>query len=168
MPDKSCNAYRGFTLVELVITIIIISVLSAVAISNITARNQHSVTVQADQFRRALSHLQLLAISQSLRLRLSTSSTNYTAVSCTTSACTSTAALTDPATGQSFSVDLTDGAAIAPANNILDFDSLGRPQSSGSLKITTSTYTLSGNGNCVQISVLPITGFASAGAPYAC
>lgn len=152
----------GFTLVELVIAIVIIGILSAVVITNISARAQHSVTVQADEFRRNLSHLQLLAISQSSRLRLSVNAagTNYTVVSCTTSACTATSALTDPVTGQNFSVDLTDGVTLAPASNILDFDSLGRPQSGGNLITAARSYTLSGNSRSVSVTVLPITGFA--------
>ncbi|NJD36057.1 MAG: prepilin-type N-terminal cleavage/methylation domain-containing protein [Betaproteobacteria bacterium] len=154
----------GFTLVELIITIIIMGILSAVVMANISARAQHSVTAQADEFRRNLSHLQLLAISQGLRLRLSVnaSGTNYTVVSCTTPACTSTNPVIDPATGLNFSVDLIDGVTLAPASDNLDFDSLGRPVSGAALLTGTParSYTLSGSDRSVTVSVLPITGFA--------
>lgn len=160
----------GFTLVELVITIVLVGVLSAVAVTKISTQAKHSTVVQADAFRRDLSHLQLLAISQGLRLRLlvNGAGTNYSVVSCSTSACTTTNALTDPATGQSFSVNLTDSVTLAPVSSTLDFDSLGRPQSGGSLMSASKSYILSGSGNCVAVNVLPITGFASSGLPYAC
>lgn len=152
----------GFTLVEFIIVIILAGILSATAVITISAQTEHSVTTQADELRRNLSHIQLLAISQSQRLRLSVNAvgTNYTVVSCTTSACAATNALIDPATGQNFSVALTGGVTLAPTSNILDFDSLGRPQSAGSLISTARTYTLSGSGRSVSVTVLPITGFA--------
>jgi len=158
----------GFTLMEMVITMVLIGILSAVALTNLRAQAQHSVTVQADQLRRDLSHIQLLAISRASRLRLTvnTAGTNYTVTTCPTgSVCTNSSSfigLIDPATGVNFSVALTDGATLSPANSILDFDSLGRPQSAGSLiaTIPAVTYTLSGSGRSVLVKVLPITGFA--------
>lgn len=160
----------GFTLVELVIAMVLVGVLSAVAVTKISAQAQHSVTVQADEFRRNLSHMQLMAISQGLRLRLlvNAAGTNYSVFSCLTSACTVTNAATDPATGQNFSLNLTDGVTMAPVSSSLDFDSLGRPQSGGTLISAARSYVLRGSGNCVAVDVRPITGFASAGLPYGC
>lgn len=157
---------RGFTLIEFVAVIVMIGILSSAVMTSMQASLQLSVSTQADQFRRNLSHIQLLAISRGSRLRLTVNAagTNYTVVSCDTSACSTTSAVTDPATGLNFSMNLSDGVTLAPTSNTLDFDSLGRPQASGSL-ITTSparTYTLSGNGRSVQVTVLPITGFAQA------
>jgi prepilin-type N-terminal cleavage/methylation domain-containing protein len=154
----------GFTMVELVMVMVVIGVLSAVVMMNFNASAQHAVTADADQFRRNLSHVQLLAMSRSTRLRLTVAGDglSYTVTSCTTSSCTATTAVTDPATGQNFSVALSAGVALAPAGDVVDFDSLGRPQSAGSL-ITANparTYTLSGSGRSVTVSVLPVTGFA--------
>lgn len=160
----------GFTLLELVITMVFVGILAAVTVTRISALAQHSVTVQADVFRRDLSHIQLLATSNGSRLRLLVNSggTNYSVVTCTTSACTTTATLTDPATGANFNVNLTDNVKLTPVSSTLDFDSLGRPQAGGSLITTARSFTLSGSGNCVDVSVRPITGFASSGLPYAC
>lgn len=153
---------NGFTMVEFVIVMLIIGILSTVVALQFGAQEKHSVTVQADQFRRDLSHLQLIAISQSKRLKLSTAAGAYTVAVCTTSACGATTALTDPVTGAPFSVTLTDGVALAPVGT-LDFDSLGRPQSGGSLITATRTYTFSVTGRSVDVTVLPITGFAQTG-----
>lgn len=152
---------RGFTLIELVITLVMMGILSAVVVTDISARAQHSVTTQADQFRRNLSHLQLLAISRGARLRLTVAAGGggYSVATCATSACTTRSALVDPETGANFSVVL-DGVTLSPAGNILDFDSLGRPQSGGSLITATRSYTLTGSGRSVSVTVLPVTGFA--------
>ena len=152
---------RGFTLIELVITMVMMGILSAVVVTDISAKAQHSVTTQADQFRRNLSHLQLLAISRGARLRLTVAAggAGYSVATCATSACTTRSALVDPETGANFSVVL-DGVTLSPAGNILDFDSLGRPQSGGSLINATRSYTLTGSGRSVSVTVLPVTGFA--------
>jgi hypothetical protein len=84
----------------------------------------------------------------------------YSVATCATSACTTRSALVDPATGLNFSVTLTDGVTLSPAGNILDFDSMGRPQSGGSLITATRSYTLTGSGRSVSVTVLPVTGFA--------
>ena len=149
---------RGFSLIELVIVVVVVSILAATVAISFNSSKQHGVTVQADEFRRNLSSIQLLAISQGKRLRLSVASGDYT-VKCHDAACTSLGAVVmGPVT-------LTDATITA---STLDFDTLGRPLSDGSLINTARTYTLSGSGNCVKVTVLPITGFASSGAPYAC
>ena len=145
---------------------VVIGILSAAAAIWLTARTAHSATVQADQFRRNLSHIQLLAISTGARLRLTVASDSYTVTSCPTPSCSPTNPVTDPASGQNFSVSLTDGVTLS--GTTLDFDSLGRPQLNGNWITSNTTYTLSGSGTCVDISVRPLTGFASAALPRAC
>jgi type II secretory pathway pseudopilin PulG len=151
---------------EFIVVTVMIGILSAAVMTNMQAGFRHSVTTQADQFRRNLSHIQMLAISRGSRLRLTVNATgtNYTVVSCDTSACSTTSSVTDPATGLNFSMNLTDGVTLAPTSNTLDFDSLGRPQAGGSLitTIPARTYTLSGSSRSVQVTVQPITGFAQA------
>lgn len=150
---------KGFTLTELVITIILIGIMSAVVINNINAKARHGVTTQSDIFRRDLSRIQLMAISQGKRLRLSVGLGGYTVYECPDAACASPVTVaTDTSTGQPFVVTLTDAAFTA--SSTLEFDSLGRPQSGGSLVTVVRSYTLSGNGRSVSVTVLPITGFA--------
>lgn len=162
MMRKSCG---GFTLVELVITIIVMGILSAVVLTNIGAKAQHSVTAQADEFRRALSHMQLLAISQGVRLKLSVVAAGYSVCTALTATCDAASAINDPATGAPFSVALTDGAAFTSGTGNYYFDSLGRPVSAatGAALVTgTTSFSLNGVGRAtdVTVAVLPITGFA--------
>lgn len=165
---------RGFSLVELVIVIVVLGILSAVVITNIGAKTQHSVTTQADQFRRNLSHLQLLAISQGARLKLVVTPAtlptpdSYSVCLADVVTCDSSTALPDdPVSGGRFSVNLTDGVKFTdPAvATPYYFDSLGRPvqDATGSALVSgTTTFKLNGVGRAtpVTVTVLPITGFA--------
>lgn len=162
MMSKNCG---GFTLIELVITIIVLGILSAVVLTNINAKAQHSVTAQADEFRRNLSHLQLLAISQGGRLQLSVGSGGYSVCTAATATCDTASAINDPATGAPFSFALTDGAAFTSGTGTYYFDSLGRPvaAATGAALVTgTISFNLNGVGRAtdVTVSVRPITGFA--------
>ena len=168
MPPRVARE-SGFTLAELVIVMVVLGILSVAAAINVRGRTQQSVTVRADELRRTLSHLQWLALSGNQRLRLSLKSggSGYAAYVCTSAACTTTTALTDPMTGSPVDVSLSsDGVTIAVSpNDDLDFDGLGRPALSGSLLTASSparTYTLSGGGRSVTVTVQPLTGFAKA------
>jgi prepilin-type N-terminal cleavage/methylation domain-containing protein len=160
------NRYEsGVTLIELVITLVVIGVLSAVAVANIDARAKHSVTVQADEFRRALSHLQLMAISQGNRLKLTVTSSGYSVCSAVTTPCNAAGAMTDSATGSAFSVALSDGVSFVSGIGDYYFDNLGRPATAATgagLVTATSSFGLNGVGRAtaVTVTVLPITGFA--------
>ena len=155
----------GATLIELVITMVVVGILSAVVVANLDASAKHSVTTQADEFRRALSHLQLLAMNQGSRLKLSVTSSAYSVCAAATSPCNASSAITDTATGNAFSTTLVDGASFISGTGDYFFDSLGRPVTAAtgaSLITATSTFALNGVGRAtaVTVTVLPITGFA--------
>ncbi len=159
------NPARGFTLIELLIMIVIIGVLSAAGILNFNAQNQHSVTVQADELRRDLSHLQLLAISGNGRLKLTVAANSYAICTATVTNCIAAKAIIDTSTGEPFSATLTDGATFISGSGDYYFDGLGRPvinATSSTLVAAKSSFQLNGvsRGNPVTVTVLPITGFA--------
>lgn len=157
----------GFSLIELVITMVILGVLSAVVFVNFGAKTQHGVIIQADEFRRNLSHIQLLAISQGVRLKLSVVSAGYSVCAASTTTCDPTNpnnAITDPATGDKFNVTLTD-ATFTVGTGLHYFDTLGRPvvgASAATLVPGTTLFTLAGGGQSASVTVLPVTGFAQA------
>jgi prepilin-type N-terminal cleavage/methylation domain-containing protein len=162
MYSKHCG---GFSLIELVVVIVMTGVLSAVAVISINAKAQHSATVQADQFRRDLSHLQLLAISQANRLKLTVASTGYSVCLAATVTCNLANAIANPATGAAFSVLLTDGVGFTGGTGDYYFDSLGRPVAGATgVALVADPILFSVNGvgrtTAVDITVLPITGFA--------
>lgn len=171
LPDKYVNDLilvvpqmryptRGFTLIELVMVVVVISILTATVMFNFNTQRQHAVVVQADEFRRAVSHAQLIAISQGVRLQLTTTATGYSVRICSDTQCnTATGPMTDPVTGGPFTADFS-GDNITLSVGAVDFDSLGRPQSSGALRTTPSTFTFTSGDNSESVSILPITGFA--------
>ena len=153
--------HQGFTLIESVIVVVVLAIMSTTVMISLNAGRQHAVVVQADELRRAISHAQLIAISQGVRLRLTTTSTSYTVSTCSNTACSTTSALIDPATGSTFTTSFAS-ENVTLSGGPLDFDSMGRPQSSGSLLSSTTTFSFAGGGNTVTVSVLPLTGFAIA------
>ena len=139
--------------------------MAAVATTTISAKAQHSVTVQADQFRRDISHLQMLAISQSRRLKLTVSATGYAVCAAATATCNAAGAISDPMTGQAFSVTLADGVQFTGGTGNYWFDSMGRPATAASgvaLAGAVTNFTLNGVGRAtaVTVAVTPVTGFA--------
>jgi MSHA pilin protein MshC len=163
---------RGFTLLELVAVLIVVSILSATTMTVITGLSQRDAADHAEQLRRDLAHLQVLALTWGVALRLTVSPSGGVAynVTCITTAtgtpCTTAGAVpVDPATGSSFSVALASGVTLtAVGGGTLDFDSLGRPVSSGVLITSTPpirTYTFTGNSQTFSVTVAPVTGYAA-------
>jgi type II secretory pathway pseudopilin PulG len=157
-------------LIEMVMVITIIAIVAATVTLSITSQTRNYVISETDKLRRGLSHVQALAAGWGARLRVTTSSSGYS-VTCRTalgrSPCNAIGdAVTDPATGSSFSVTLSSGVSLSQSggtsSTTLDFDSLGRPVGTSSLLSSSTVYTLSGNNRTATVTVLPITGFASA------
>lgn len=151
---------RGITLIELIVVVVMVSLLSITTMISLNANRQHSVMVQSNELRRAISHVQLLAISQGVRVRLTATATGYSAAICTATDCSTTSALTDPATGAAFAAN-SASENITLAGGPLMFDSMGRPLLANGTGINSSstTFTFTGGGNTVTVTVLPITGF---------
>jgi MSHA pilin protein MshC len=160
-PQRRC---AGLTLIELVIVMVLVSALAAGAVVLYSSVTRHSVLVQADKLRRDLAHVQLLAISQSSRLRLAVAGgTSYgvTYLACPTGSCTVNGAVTDPATAQSFTVTASTNVTISPTTASIDFDSLGRPLSSGTLMTASKNFVVTGSSRSATVTVAPLTGFAT-------
>ena len=171
---RSCWYVRGFTLFEILVVLVLASLLAAFVAVSTSSVAQSSVIDQADKLRRDVSHLQVLAMGWGVALRLTASSTGYSVTCQSATAGTPCAALgdtpIDPATGQAFSVTLTNGVLLSPAGTSLDFDSLGRPISGTTLisnnpvnlglGASSPTFSLTGGGNTAYVTIRPITGFA--------
>jgi MSHA pilin protein MshC len=154
----------GLTLVELVLVMVLISGVSAVVVTQISSYTKHKALVQADQLRRDVAHMQLLAISQSARMRLTVSggsSYSVTYQACPTGTCTVGNTVTDPATAQAFTVTASTNVTISPTTATLEFDSLGRPLSSGALSTASQNLVVTGASRSATVTVAPLTGFAT-------
>lgn len=137
----------GFTLVELVIVIVVLSILALYAAMRGTSTGEATLSSQSEQLARDIRHLQMLAATKGQHLQLRAAPAGYS-VACVPggpNGCDGTA---------DFSVTLTNIVLAGPATQ--DFDSLGRPVSSAA-----STYTLSAGSSTVAVTVSPITGFVA-------
>jgi prepilin-type N-terminal cleavage/methylation domain-containing protein len=160
----------GFTLIEFVVVMVILSIIAATAALHISAQGSHAVVVAADELRRNLSHVQALALGWGARLRITVSADGASySVTCRTALarlpCVAVGDIAlDPATGQNFAVTLASGVALSPASSVFDIDSLGRPvDDAGLLSANPAmTYSFSGGGRTAAVAVQPITGLALA------
>lgn len=151
----------GLTLIELLITIFLIGILGGFAAVRYAGRFDQSLAMQADRLRRNLAHAQILAISQSKRLKFTAATTQYKVEECSNVACTTTTALTDPVKGTAFVVTLDNGAVMNNTGSFL-IDNLGRPANSSGLISTSPAFTfqLGLNGRTRSVTLMPLTGFA--------
>lgn len=155
---------RGFTFLELVMVIILVSVLAVYASFRMQSPAEGTGAYQADLLARNIRHLQTLSISWGQALRLSTTATTYS-VSCVTAGAApcNVAPVIDPSTNQPFSVSLQNGVSLA--GTATDFDSLGRPTSGATLLSAARTFTLTGDPTTWTVSVSPVTGLVSISSP---
>lgn len=150
-------------MVELIVVLMIVGSLVAFAVLRFTGRQGQSLVLQTDQFRRDLSHAQMLAIGRSQRLKVSALGASYAVEACDSATCSNPSSMTNPSTGTAFVVSLRDGVTISSAAPLF-LDSLGRP-SSGSGVVATApaaTFRLTLSGRSTTVAVAPLTGFAQA------
>lgn len=158
--NKECS---GFTLVELVIVIVLVSLLTTYAVVKWPTNNELKLPAQANLLASHIRHTQALAMHWGQALRLTISSGGYS-VSCVNPSvnppCNNTPVI-DPVTNQAFNIALESGISLTGANT--DFDTLGRPVSGGSILTSAPacTFTLSADGASQTVIVEPLTGFTS-------
>jgi len=157
----------GFTLIELVMIIVVVSILGVVLLTRYHDPAETTVSIEADHLARDIRHMQRLAMTwgQTLRFTILPGNTRYRVTCASGSAvapCTgAVTAVVDPATGAPFETPvagLQNGVTVAGAT--LDIDALGRPLSGvGALLNGDTTYTLAGGTETSTVTVLRLTGF---------
>jgi MSHA pilin protein MshC len=153
MPPLSPTAqFKGFTLLELVIVLVILGTLAALAIPRF-APSDNTVAAQAERLARDLRHAQTLALSQGRTLVFAIQSATVYRVTFGGST------ITDPATLQPYQVTLDNNVTLTGTDT--GFDSLGRPVSAGGVLGTARVYTLSGSSRTATVTLSPVTGFVT-------
>lgn len=159
---------NGFSLIELVMIIVIVSVLGAMTVVRYYKPTEITVSVEADHVARDIRHMQMLAITwgQTLRFSILAGNTRYRVTCASGSAvapCTgAVTAVTDPATGTPFETPvagLQNNVTVAGA--ALDIDALGRPVTGSALLNGDTTYTLTGGPETSTVTVARLTGFVA-------
>jgi type II secretory pathway pseudopilin PulG len=150
----------GFTLIELVMIIVIVSVFGAVTVARYHQPTEITVSIEADHLARDIRHMQMLAMTWGQSLRLTAAGTSYN-VSCVTAgpAPCNVAPVVDPATAAAFNRSLESNVTVAGA--ALDIDALGRPLAGGALLNGDTTYTLTGGTKTSTVTVARLTGFVN-------
>jgi len=153
----------GFTLVELVIVIVLISILTVYAVVKWPSDSEIMLPTQASLLANHIRHTQALAMHWGQPLRLTVGAGGYS-VSCVTASASAPCnnnPVIDPVTNQPFSIALESGISLSGAN--VDFDTLGRPVSGATIITSTParTFTLSADGVSQSVLLEPLTGFAS-------
>ena len=158
----------GFTLIELVMIIVVVSILGFVVLARYHDPAETTVSIEADHLARDIRHMQRLAMTwgQTLRFSILPGNNGYRVVCATGSAtppCSgAVTAVTDPATGAPFETPVPPGLqnGVTVAGATLDIDALGRPLSGvGALLNGDTTYTLTGGTESSTVTVLRLTGF---------
>lgn len=156
----------GFTLIELVMIIVAVSILGVAMLTRYHDPVETAVSVEADRLGRDLRHVQMLAMTWGQTLRLTPAGGGYS-VSCVTPSATppcnvspvNDPAVTDATGNPAFTRTLETGITVAGA--ALDIDALGRPVSGGALLNADTAYTLTGGSQSSTVTVARLTGFVS-------
>lgn len=151
---------RGFTLIELAMVIVVVSILGVVVMTRYHQPAETTVSIEADHLARDIRHMQMLAMTWRQTLRLTAAGTDYS-VSCVTAgpAPCNVAPVVDPATAAAFNRTLASNVTVVGAT--LDIDALGRPVTGGALFNGDTTYTLTGGSEMSTVTVTRLTGFVS-------
>lgn len=129
---KRRRTASGFTLLELVVTLVIAGILTAFAAATISTRSFDTQGV-ADQATAAVRYAQRLAISQRRNVTVTIASN---AVSLTyPDAPLSGAAVREPSSSSPFTVSKS-GITITASSGSFTFNALGRPSAGGTITIT--------------------------------
>jgi MSHA pilin protein MshC len=129
----------GFTLLELVVTLVILGILSAVAMSKL---NQPQVDAAwfPDQVRAVVRLAQKQAIAQRARILVVVGASQISLCYATTSASfTCGAAVSDLVTGSAIVLDAPGGIALGATSTPFAFNGLGQPSSAVTLTVGTKT-----------------------------
>ena len=142
---------QGFTLVELIVVMLVMSVLAAY-VGTRWSFGDATVSAQAEQLARDLRHAQMLAMQQGQTLRLESTGGGYRVTD-------GAGVIIDPATHEGFIQTLDNGVSLS--GGPVEFDSMGRPVSGGSLAGAAVSFSLSGDSDTAAVNVAPVTGFVS-------
>ena len=162
---------QGFTLVELVVTIMVVGIMAAVAMPRFADQQGFQSRAFYEQVQEAIKFAQKAAVAQRKSVYVTTTATTLQA--CYVAACggvgVGSYAVIDPATKAALSLAAQDqrgvafsAVTISPATTFV-FDSLGRPRSAANVLLTTTT-TISVNSTATgdinrSINIEPETGY---------
>jgi len=161
---RSWRLAGGFTLIELVVVMMLVAIIAIVVLQRVdpTAAN---MPAQVDQLARDIRHMQTIAATWSVPLRLTANATGYS-VSCVsgpTPPCNGVGVIRDPAPRDPSNFQVSWLAGISGSVTTLNVDIQGRPcavpcTAGANVQTTPTTFTLTGGGRTSTVTVRPLTG----------
>ena len=161
---KSINP-KGFTLVEIIIVVVILSIVSLLAIPMVTSASSYQLKSAATSLAADLEHVKSMAVSrqQSYKVIFDSSSDSYevrdsvdNVVSHSTKSGGSFSVTYDSNSGMD-AVDIT--SADFDSEEVLVFNYLGAPYNNGGTAMVSGSVTLESDGATMTVSVEPVTGY---------
>lgn len=151
-PAIPLRRHRGFTLVELVTSLVILGLLAAYAAPRLFDNQPFQARGYADELAQALRHARKVAITTECPVRVTITAAGYSLAQQANSDCSGawTSAVRS-ADGSVISGTAPTGVALAPAA-VIAFDGTGSPATATDLTIDTFTISIAGNG---RIAVTP-------------
>lgn len=132
-PRKRATPFQyGFSLVELVVVLLVVSALAVVVIPRLTGNQEFRTLGYFDSVQAAVRYAQKLAVAQRRVVYVSTSASSLQV--CHDAACAS--AVVDPVGTQAFVVTAPAGVSLAGVD--ISFDGLGRPSAGATFTVTDS------------------------------
>jgi len=125
------NYSKGFTLIELVLVIVLLSILSAVALPRFFEKNSFNERVFFDDTLNAVRYAQKVAVATGCQTRITISANSYSLLredNCNGSSPTfsNSLAVVDPTTGNTNYTGSQSGISLTASQTDMTFDSLGR------------------------------------------
>ena len=136
---KRFFSYKGFTLVELVLVILLLSIISAIAIPKFFSTNDYQVRAAYDETVNAVRYAQKLAVASGCDVQVQLTSSGY-ALQQRASSCSS-GDFVNISTQHPFSTTSFADVTISSPPSSFIFDTMGR--SSSSVTVTIGSYSFS-------------------------
>ena len=150
---RSCNHPRGFTLIELIVTMILLGILAVYALPRFADRQTFDTRGFADQTRAAIQFARKVAVAKGRNVCISASGSTLALTMAATRgqsvACTGN--VINPATGAAYSLTSPVANVSYSGSLSLTFFGDGTPSAAG-------TLTVSGDSN-ITINVSATTGY---------
>lgn len=154
MAERLTSRCRGFTLTELVISIVVMGILAAIAVPRFVSSRGFASRGFYDEAQAVVRFSQKTAIAWRRTITVCVSATDISAI--TNADCAAPVALNHPTSGVALRSTAPDGVTLSPVGSF-SFDGLGRPSASTTITLT-STIT---DDPARQIIVAAETGYVS-------
>jgi MSHA pilin protein MshC len=128
---------NGFTLPELVVTLVVLGILAAVAIPRFASRSAFDVFGFTEQTRETLRFAQKSAIAKRRTVCISLSSGSLVLTASASFGGTCSLGLIDPSTGKAFAQTIPSQVAVSSA--IFTYDASGTPSAGQTITVSSGT-----------------------------